>query len=325
VDASDSRQKGGTGLGLAICRTIVLQHSGRIWAERNPVRGATFRIFLPYHPVPVTEPSGTPESETGHGTVVLADANAETRPRIAALLARHGYSVVQTATVEQTLAAARQGAHAILVDTSLDGMNGWAILPLLRRLDSAAQTPVVLLSMEDPKSSEALPGGAEGRVAKPFEEDALLTELAHVLCGPGDEARILIVEDDRDLARVIGEVFARGGIAVKMAHSLQETIEACSAFDPHLLVLDIGLPDGDGFNVVDWLRQQESLAHLPLVVYSGRDLSPAERRHLTLGPTYFMAKTRVQPQQLEALVLTMLRSLRQSQEASSLPPAVPNS
>ena len=53
VDASDSRQKGGTGLGLAICRTIVHHHSGRIWAERNPVRGASFRVFLPYKPVPI--------------------------------------------------------------------------------------------------------------------------------------------------------------------------------------------------------------------------------------------------------------------------------
>ena len=52
VDAADSQQKGGSGLGLAICRTIVLQHSGRIWAERNPVRGSTFRVFLPYHPAP---------------------------------------------------------------------------------------------------------------------------------------------------------------------------------------------------------------------------------------------------------------------------------
>ena len=50
VDASDSRQKGGSGLGLAICRAIVLQHNGRIWAERNPIRGSTFRVFLPYHP-----------------------------------------------------------------------------------------------------------------------------------------------------------------------------------------------------------------------------------------------------------------------------------
>ena len=324
VDASDSRQKGGTGLGLAICRTIVLQHSGRIWAERNPVRGSTFRIFLPYHPVPVPSQGGVPEAETGHGTVILADANAESRPRIAAQLARHGYSVVQTSTVEQTLAAARQGAHAILVDTALDGMNGWAILPLLRRLDSAARTPVVLLSVGDPGSTET-PDGAQGRVPKPLEEDMLLTELARVLCGSGDTARILIVEDDRDLARVIGEVFARGGITVQTAHTLQETIEACSDFAPHLLVLDIGLPDGDGFNVVDWLRQHENLAHLPLVVYSGRELSPAERRHLTLGPTYFMAKTRVQPQQLEALVLTMLRSLRQTNDAAAAPSSVPNS
>jgi len=325
VDASDSRQKGGTGLGLAICRTIVLQHSGRIWAERNPVRGSTFRIFLPYSPVSVAEQIEPLQSEPGHGTVVLADANPETRPRIAAQLARHGYTVVQTATVEQTLSAARQGVHAILVDTSLDGMNGWAILPLLRRLDTAASTPVVLLSVGDPQSSEALPGGAEGWVAKPLQEDVLLNELARVLCGTADNARILIVEDDRDLARVIGEVFARGSITVQMAYSLQETIDACSAFQPHLIVLDIGLPDGDGFNVVDWLRQHESLAHLPLVVYSARDLSPAERRHLTLGPTYFLAKTRVQPQQLEALVLTMLRSLRQTQEAAAALPAVPSS
>jgi len=53
VDASDSRQKGGTGLGLAICRTIVHHHSGRIWAERNPGKGSSFRVFLPYKPVPI--------------------------------------------------------------------------------------------------------------------------------------------------------------------------------------------------------------------------------------------------------------------------------
>ncbi len=58
VDASDSRQKGGSGLGLAICRTIVLQHSGRIWAERNLVRGSTFRVFLPYHPEPFEAAGG---------------------------------------------------------------------------------------------------------------------------------------------------------------------------------------------------------------------------------------------------------------------------
>ena len=85
VDASDSRQKGGSGLGLAICRTIVLQHSGRIWAERNPVRGSTFRVFLPYQPVPSSRVARRLfDQEPGHGTVLLADANAATRPQIAA-------------------------------------------------------------------------------------------------------------------------------------------------------------------------------------------------------------------------------------------------
>jgi DNA-binding response OmpR family regulator len=318
VDASDSRQKGGSGLGLAICRTIVLQHSGRIWAERNPIRGSTFRVFLPYHPVPLEMPAAVPDNEPGSGTVVLAGASAEARLRIAAPLVRHGYRVIETVDVEQTLAAAHNGVEAILLDTSLDGMNGWEILPLLRRLDPEARTPVVLLSVENPQSSSGLPGakppGVAGWVARPLNEDALLRELTRVLCGPGEKARILIVEDDRDLATVIGGVFSRETIAVELAFTLDEALEKCFNFRPHLLVLDIGLPDGDGFNVVDWLRQHESLARLPLVVYSGRDLSTAERRMLTLGPTHFLAKAKVQPQQLEALVLTMLRSSRQMEE-----------
>ncbi len=325
VDASDSRQRGGSGLGLAICRTIVMQHSGRIWAERNPVRGSTFRVFLPFQPAPQGGSGSSTDLESGHGTVVLADANPESRPRIAAQLSRHGYSVVQASTVEQTLSAARQDAQAILLDTSLDGMNGWEILPLLRRIDATSHTPVVLLSVEHPHSPNDLPDGADGHVAKPMHEEDLLAELARVLCGSGDTARILIVEDDRDLASIISEVFKRDKIAVETAHSLQEALEACSSFRPHLMVLDIGLPDGDGFNVVDWLRQRDDLAQLPLVIYSGRELTPLERRQLTLGPTYFLAKTRVQPQQLEALVLTMLRSSRQMDEATQPAPPVPNS
>jgi DNA-binding response OmpR family regulator len=161
-----------------------------------------------------------------------------------------------------------------------------------------------------------LPLPVDGQVATPLGEDALLAELARVLCGPGDKARILVVEDDLDLAHVIGEIFSRDCIEVQFAHTLQESIDACFTFQPHLIVLDIGLPDGNGFNIVDWLRQNENLSRLPLVVYSGRELSPTERRHLTLGPTHFLAKARVQPQQLEALVLTMLRRSRMMEEAA---------
>jgi CheY-like chemotaxis protein len=203
-------------------------------------------------------------------------------------------------------------------------MNGWEILPFLRRMDPGSRTPVVLLSVDNrqdpadrpPNLAIAPPAGVAGWVAMPLEEDALLRELARVLCGPGENARILVVEDDLDLARVIGDVFLRDNITVHLAHTLQDTLNACFTFQPHLIVLDIGLPDGDGFNVVDWLRKHENLAHLPLVIYSGRDLSSDDCRKLTLGPTQFLTKARVQPQQLEALVLTMLRSSRQMEEAA---------
>ncbi|HET6205976.1 MAG TPA: PAS domain S-box protein [Terracidiphilus sp.] len=314
VDASDSRQKGGSGLGLAICRTIVQQHSGRIWAERNPVRGSTFRVFLPYEQVPDALPDAT-ECED-HGTVLLAEANCAARPLVAQQISRHGYRVVEAGSVEQTIIAARNGVGAIVLDTSLDGMNGWQILPILRRNDPDCHTPIVLLSLAGQQGTGSLLAEAEGAGIRPVEEDALLIDLARSLSAPGEKARILVVEDDLDLARVIREIFSRDTIEVHLAHTLQGALDACVDLQPHLLVLDIGLPDGDGFNLVDWLRQHETLSRLPIVVYSGRELAPSERRQMVLGPTHFLTKTRVQPQQLEALVLTLLRNSRQMEEAS---------
>lgn len=84
VDASDSRQKGGTGLGLAICRNIVEQHAGRIWAERNPVRGSTFRVFLPYKPVPpasLDTDRHDSKKKAHRGALAASYAGSESRPQ----------------------------------------------------------------------------------------------------------------------------------------------------------------------------------------------------------------------------------------------------
>lgn len=329
VDASDSRQKGGSGLGLAICRTIVQQHGGRIWAERNAVLGSTFRVLLPFEPS-LSVPSATPIIEPDRGRILLADANVITRPQLANQLRRQGYHVVEAASVEETLAALAfcaapspdgspsMGIEAILVDISLDGLNGWEILPRLRQEPAADGVPIVLLSVDHPNPALPLPAGADGWVPQSPDDETLLSELARVLSSPGEKARILVIEDDVDLARVIGAVFTRDGIEIKLAHTRQAALDACFTFQPQLIVLDLSLPDGDGFNVVDWLRQHEELANLPLVVYSAREIGPAERAHLQLGPTQFLTKAKVQPQQLESLVLTMLRRSRQMEETSNL-------
>jgi len=336
VDASDSRQKGGSGLGLAICRTIVQQHNGRVWAERNPVCGSTFRVVLPFqHFVAPPTPDATPIVEVlDRGRVLLADGNLETRPMVANQLRRQGYFVIESGSVEETLAAIATASasdavgnptaiEAILVDISLDGLNGWEILPRLRMEPAAAGVPIVLLSVDHPNPSLPIPTGADGWVSQSPNDETLLNELARVLSSPGEKARILVVEDDIDLARVIGAVFAKDGIEVMLVHTRQAALDACLSFRPQLLVLDLSLPDGDGFNVVDWLRQHEDLAHLPLVVYSAREIAQAERTQLQLGPTHFLTKAKVQPQQLESLVLTMLRRSRQMEESLVLVPPQP--
>jgi PAS domain S-box-containing protein len=314
VDASDSRQKGGSGLGLAICRAIVVQHSGRIWAERNPVRGSTFRVFLPYQPASAK----TQNSETSpatHGAVLVADTNGTTRPLIADELARFGYRVVEASTVDQTVAVAHDGVSAIVLDTTLDGINGWEILPLLRREEPEAHTPVVLLGVANSQSPAGNNHKKADRLFPRPSDDTLLEELVKVLCIPGEQARILVVEDDPELAQVIGEIFRRENTLVHVQSTRQGALDDCLTFQPHLIVLDIGMPNGDGFNVVDWLRQNEDLHRAPLVAYSAHGLTQAERMQLVLGLSHFLAKASVEPEQLEALVLTMLRSPQEAEEA----------
>jgi hypothetical protein len=236
-------------------------------------------------------------------------------------LARFGYRVVEASTVDQAVAVAHDGVSAIVLDTTLDGINGWEILPLLRREEPEARTPIVLLGVANPQhAGEANHKKADRLFPRP-SDDLLVEELVKALCEPGEQARILVVEDDADLGQVIGELFRRENTEVRVTYSRQGALDECLTFQPHMIVLDIGMPNGDGFNVVDWLRQREDLHSTPLVAYSAHGLTQAERMQLVLGLTHFLAKASVEAEQLEALVLTMLRSSQESEETVSEVPA----
>ena len=122
--------------------------------------------------------------------------------------------------------------------------------------------------------------------------------------------RILLVEDDADLASVVLASFQNAAVEIDLAGTRQQAIRQCLDSPPDLLILDLTLPDGDGFTLVEWLRQQPALRTLPLVVYSGRELSENEADKLRLGPTQFLTKARVQPQEVEELVISMVHRIR---------------
>jgi signal transduction histidine kinase/CheY-like chemotaxis protein len=311
IEPSDARQKGGTGLGLAICRSIVQQHSGSIWAQRNIGLGTTLYVMLPRttRAGDIVVPSSLPAR--GEGAILVCDDDAGIRTVVSEHLSRQGYTVVEAVSGEQALVlAAEHHVEAILLDLYMPGLSGWETLQRLRNNPITANIPVVVLSVLSSTLRPQLTGDAQGWVQKPFNENLLFAELGRVLHHGDGPAYVLLVEDDEDLASVLTASFQNAAVKIDHVSSRQQAIRQCITRPPDLLILDLTLPDGDGFSLVEWLRQQPTLRTLPLVVYSGREISEGEMNQLRLGPTEFLTKAKVQPQEVEELVLSMVQRIR---------------
>ena len=320
VEPSDSRQKGGTGLGLAICRSIVQQHGGSIWAQRNIGIGTTLYVMLPrttrstdLPPIP-TPASILPASSLTHraeGAILVCDDDAGIRTVVSEHLTRQGYTVIEAVSGDEALIlAAEHHVEAILLDLYMPGLSGWETLQRLRNQPATANIPVVVLSVLSSTLRPQLTGDAQGWVQKPFNENLLFAELGRVLHQGEGPAYVLLVEDDEDLASVLTASFEDAAVHIDHASTRQQAIRHCINRRPDLLILDLTLPDGDGFSFVEWLRQQPALRTLPLVVYSGREVSDVEMAKLRVGPTEFLTKAKVQPQEVEELVLSMVQRMR---------------
>ena len=256
VEPSDARQKGGTGLGLAICRSIVQQHSGSIWAQRNLVAGTTLYVMLPRTTRATDMAVSAVLPPRGEGAIMICDDDAGIRTVVAEHLHRQGYTVIEAASGEQALVlAAEQHVEAILLDLYMPGLSGWETLQRLRNNPVTANIPVVVLSVLSSTLRPQLTGDAQGWVQKPFNENLLFAELGRVLHQGEGPAYVLLVEDDEDLASVLIASFQDAAVHVDHASTRQMAIRQCITRPPDLLILDLTLPDGDGFSLVEWLRQ----------------------------------------------------------------------
>jgi PAS domain S-box-containing protein len=303
VDASDSREKGGTGLGLAICRSIVQQHGGEIWAESKLGEGSTFHVSLP-----LAETAAPHETDHARGaTVLLCDDDAAVREVVGHLLEDRGFHVRAVGSGAEAIRSAQaEPPELIVLDLLMPSMNGWQVVDNLKANPATAHIPVVIFSVVRPDGNQGGNGSVAGWVTKPLEESQFFRTLSQALGGRAAKTRVLIVEDDPELSRLIESMLRSDGIDTRIARSGREAIQVLPEYRPDLLVLDVVLPLGDGFSVVHWMRHSEKFRDLPVMVYSGRELSSEERARLTLGRTQFFTKNATPPNDFEQHVLALL-------------------
>uniref|UniRef100_UPI000BBBB0C2 PAS domain S-box protein n=1 Tax=Calothrix sp. NIES-2100 TaxID=1954172 RepID=UPI000BBBB0C2 len=326
VDASDSRQKGGTGLGLAICRSILQHHNGQIWVESTLGEGSSFLFTLPLLSEAQTRTIEQRDREEQENLspfmmmpnmasplsplVIECDDDPSVRVVVQTMLERQGYRVMVAASGQEAVEQAKlYHPDAIILNLMMPGMDGWETLAILKQQPHTQNIPVIILSGLLPDANKILPHSISDWIVKPPNSKLLCQALEKATVTQNQCIKVLIIEDDLDLAQVLIALFNRHGIATFYAQTGREAIQISQNIMPDLLVLDLGLTENDGFAVVDWLRQHQRLCQVPLVVYTARDLDESDRDRLKLGQTLFFTKGRITPQEFEQRVINLLNRM----------------
>lgn len=284
IDSSDSRPKGGTGLGLAIVKAIVEQHAGNVGVVSTPGEGATFWFELPT--------SVYEQPESADGDLLIVEDDRKLSRVLNKLLSSIGYKVRSASTVKDAREQLNAGVpDAILLDITLPDGSGADFMQELWLEPTTASVPIVVLTGKSDYAHQHSPLLIDWMV-KPFDKTRLTRALRRaVRRHTGNPLRVLLVEDDQASAAVLRKLIASTGVECRWAPDGKSALNLVRTFNPDMIVLDVGVPPPDGFDLVRILKNEG--AHVPLLVYTGRDLDSKEREELTLGMTMHLIKSKV--------------------------------
>jgi signal transduction histidine kinase/DNA-binding response OmpR family regulator len=283
ADPSTSRKYGGTGLGLVISRRFAQMMSGDIHLHSELGRGSTFTVRLPRmgglaRPLPGPAAPGS-EAQPTTPLVLVVDDEKATREVITRGLEKEGFRLLVAASGDEALRLARERKPDVIsLDVLMPGMDGWTVLRALKADPITAGIPVVMVSMLDDRDiGHAL--GASDYLTKPFDRQKLVTALRRYR-RDGMARPVLVVEDDAPTRDVIRRALERDGWAVSEADNGRRGLVSVARHVPDLIVLDLMMPEMDGFEFVAELRKSESGRKIPVVVVTAKELTEDDRRRL---------------------------------------------
>ncbi len=290
ADASTTRKFGGTGLGLAITRSFCHMMGGDVTVRSVAGEGSAFTIKIRANveePVEA-EPEAIAPDESAEpymeppapGTCVLViDDDATQRDLLRRFLAKEGFPAETANGGEEGLRLARQlRPLAITLDVMMPGMDGWSVLAALKADPDLRDTPVIMLTMVDDQK-RGLAMGAADYVTKPVDR-AHLTQILQRYACLEPPCTVLLVEDDVATREVMGTMLRKDGWAVLEATDGRQALDHVELKRPHLILLDLMMPEMDGFEFAASLRENEAWRDIPVVVLTAMDLSEEDRRRL---------------------------------------------
>jgi PAS domain S-box-containing protein len=298
ADSSTTRRYGGTGLGLAISRRLCHLMGGDITVDSTPA-GSTFTVRLPAAaPQSIALAPCAPAEATvpaarvgrGSGKILVIDDEQTVRDLMRRFLAREGFDVVTAKDGEEGLALARRLRPALItLDVLMPGLDGWSVLQALKADPELAEVPVVMLTIVDEKN-KGYALGASDYVTKPIDR-ARLRALLDRFCDPAAGRRALIVEDDEDTRRWLHHALEREGWEVSETANGKEALESLAKAPVNVILLDLMMPEMDGFEFLAERRKNKALARIPVIVVTAADLSEDDRRRLNGGVLHVLQKS----------------------------------
>ncbi len=289
ADVSTARNYGGSGLGLAITRSFCHLMGGDVTLVSEAGKGTTFTVRLPAitrphsdrAPSAVAEPAeAAPVSARDDAPIVLVvDDDPHARELLGRHLQRTGYAVHCADGGEAALALARNlRPDVITLDVLMPSMDGWAVLSALKADSVLADIPVIMITVVDDQNIGFALGAAH-YLTKPIDRERLLRAVEKC-CPAGAPRQVLIVEDDSPTRQLMRRTLEHAGYTVTEAENGRVGCERLGSCLPDAIVLDLMMPEMDGFEFITQVRANERWRTIPVIIVTAKTLTDEDRARL---------------------------------------------